>query len=264
MLLQLQRRRYAEAFELLERSRARVMADLLASRRLVLSQPEDRVLYAESLRLRSEIAARQGRLLTLAADPKAGAERQRLFKESENLDRQYEALLVRLAREAPRVGKLLVSKPASLRDLQQSMRREGYEVLEYVVLESAVILWHISADAVHVRNVFLPRTQLVEKVRKLSASLSDPGRPFDERTARELFLFLVQPAKQWIKSDRLVVIPHDDLNYLPFQALLDPADGSYFGERHALSIAPSATILLGLKRAAPTAGTERSRSSWPS
>ena len=127
-------------------------------------------------------------------------------------------------------------------------------MLEYLVLEHAVILWHISADAVRVRNVFLPRSQLMEKVRKLGDSLSDRNRPFDERTARELFLFLVQPAKEWIRSERLVVIPHEDLNYLPFQALPDPADGRYLGERYALSVAPSATVLLGLTRAAAMVG----------
>jgi CHAT domain-containing protein len=250
----LEQRRHAEAFELMERSRARVMADLLASRSPALSLPKDRVLYAESLQLRSQIAARQGSLLALAADPKAGAERAQIAQENEKLERQYEALLARIAREAPRVGELLVSQPASLSALQQSMRREGYEMLEYLVLEHAVILWHVSADAVRVRNVFLPRSQLIEKVRKLGDSLSDRNRPFDERTARELFLFLVQPAKEWIRSERLVVIPHEDLNYLPFQALPDPADGRYLGERYALSVAPSATVLLALKRAAPTAG----------
>ena len=250
----LERRRHAEAFELMERSRARVMADLLASRSPGLSLPKDRVLYAESLQLRSQIAARQGSLLTLAADPKAGAERAQIAKENEKLERQYETLLARIAREAPRVGELLVSQPASLSALQQSMRRESYEMLEYLVLEHAVILWHISADAVRVRNVFLPRSQLMEKVRKLGDSLSDRNRPFDERTARELFLFLVQPAKEWIRSERLVVIPHEDLNYLPFQALPDPADGRYLGERYALSVAPSATVLLGLTRAAAMVG----------
>ena len=253
----LERGRHAEAFELMERSRSRVMSDLIASRSLGLSRPEDRALYAESLRLRSEIATRQGSLLTLATDPKAGAERAQLAQESGKLESQYEILLARIAREAPRVGELLDSQPVSLSALQQSMRREGYEALEYLVLEHAVILWHISADAVHVRNVFLPRSQLMEKVKKLgdNLSLSDRGTlPFDERTARELFLFLVQPAKEWIKSDRLVVIPHEDLNYLPFQALLDPADGRYLGEGYAISVAPSVTVLLALKRAAPTAG----------
>jgi len=250
----LERGRHAEAFDLMERSRARTMADLLAGRNLDLGRAEERALYAEAQRLRSEIAARQVSLLTLSTDPQAGGERERIAKETALFETQYADLTARVQREAPRLGDLLVSQPASLDAMRRSMRQENYEVLEYLVLEHAVILWHVSADAVHVRNIFLPRSQLIEKVALLTASLSDPSQPFDESSARELYLFLVQPAKHWIKSDRLVVIPHEHLNYLPFQVLLDPANGRYLGERFALSVAPSATVLLGLKRARPTAG----------
>jgi CHAT domain-containing protein len=78
--------------------------------------------------------------------------------------------------------------------------------------------------------------------------MKDPRASFDQQTARELFLLLIQPALQWIKSDRLVILPHDDLHYLPFQALIDPANGRALGERFALSYAPSADVLLRLKR----------------
>jgi CHAT domain-containing protein len=160
----------------------------------------------------------------------------------------------RLATEAPHLSALLVSQPASLRALQESMKKEHYEVLEYLVLEHAVILWHISADAVHVRNVFLPRTLVMEKVKMLNAGLLDRSKPFDTPAAQDLYRFLIQPAKIWIKSERLVVIPHEDLHYLPFQALQNPDDGRYVGEQYALSVAPSATVLLGLKAGAPTTG----------
>lgn len=250
----LERGRQAEAFDLMERSRARTMADVLAARNLDLGRAEERALYAEAQRLRSEIAARQVSLLTLSSDPQAGAERERIAKDTALLETQFADLTARMQREAPRLGDLLVSQPASLDAMQKSMREENYEALEYLVLEHAVILWHVSADAVHVRNVFLPRSQVIDKVSSLTASLSDPSQPFDEVSARELYLYLVQPARQWIKSDRLVIIPHEHLNYLPFQVLLEPANGRYLGERAALSVAPSATVLLGLKRARPTAG----------
>jgi CHAT domain-containing protein len=95
---------------------------------------------------------------------------------------------------------------------------------------------------------------VIEKVKKFNASLSDSSQPFDAHTAQELYRFLVQPAKSWIKSERLVVIPHEDLNYLPFQALQNPDDGRFAGEQYALSVAPSATVLLGLKPGVATAG----------
>lgn len=247
----LQHRRHAEAFELLERSRSRAMADLLASRPLDV-RAEERALYGEVITLKSEIASRQSKLPEMIGqtNPQAQQRAAALSTEIDQLENQYQSLVARMAKDAPRLNDLLVSKPVSLDTLQQSMRQENYEVLQYLVLEQGIILWHVSADAVHALNVFLPRPQLAEKVAQLRKSLEDRHETFAERTARELFLFLVQPTKQWLKANRLVIIPHGDLHQIPFQVLQDPSDSRFLGERHALSYAPSATVLLGLKKAA--------------
>jgi CHAT domain-containing protein len=134
------------------------------------------------------------------------------------------------------------------------MRAERFEVLQYLVQDSGVIVWHIGPDAVTVRNVFLPRTQMVSNVASLQKSLSDRNAKFDETTARELFLYLIQPVLGQIHSDRLVIVPHEDLNYIPFQVFQNPADGRYLGERFQISYAPSATVLLGFKRSTTLAG----------
>ena len=72
--------------------------------------------------------------------------------------------------------------------------------------------------------------------------------------AKELFLFLIQPVLERIKSKRLVIIPHEELNYIPFQIFLNPADGRFLGERFQISYAPSASILLGFKRSSSLSG----------
>ena len=253
----LERRRYAEAFELLERSRSRAMADLLASRNLGLARPEEQKLYAESIALRTRIAASQSELFELAAAPDAAKNGQRLAAlqgQIRTMESDQQKLAGRIATEAPRLQELVVSEPATLKALQQSMREERYEVLQYLVLEHAVIVWHIAADGVFVRNVFLPRTEVITKVRALQKSLADRNAKFDETAARELFLFLVQPALARIRSERLVIIPHEDLGTIPFQALLDPSDGRFLGERFQISYAPSASVLLALRRSPGLAG----------
>jgi len=253
----LDRRRYAEAFELLERSRSRVLADLLASRKLGLERPEEQKLYAEAVVLRTQIADAQGALFELMRDQDAAKRASKvpaLQGQIRTLEAQYQGVVGRMGTEAPRLQNLVVSAPATLKALQQSMREERYELLQYLVLEHGVILWHIAPDAVFVRNVFLPRTGVMEKVAALRKSLADRNVAFDETIARELFLFLVQPALGRVRSDRLVIIPHEDLQYVPFQVLRDPADGRYLGERFQITYAPSASVLLGLRRSPGLAG----------
>ena len=251
----LERRRYAEAFEIVERSRSRALADLLASRKLTLAGAAEQQLYAESTVLRSRIADAQSRLFELASQPGATpAPLAALQTQIRTLEAQHQAVTTRMAAEAPRLHNLVSSTPATLKALQASMRSEGYELLQYLVLDTAVIVWHIGPDSVSVRNVFLPRTEVIGKVAALQKSLADRNERFDEATARELFLFLVQPVLSQVRGRRLVIIPHEDLQYVPFQVFQDPADGRYLGERFQITYAPSASVLLTLKKPVALSG----------
>ena len=253
----LERGRYADAFDLLERSRSRALADLLASRKLGLERPEEQKLYADSMLLRTQIADTQSQLFELVSQPDAAKNASQINSlqgQIRRLEAQYQGVISHMTTETPRLHNLVVSTPTSLKALQQSMREERYEMLQYLVLEHGLILWHIAPDSVFVRNVFLPRTEIIGKIAALQKSLSNRHARFDETTARELFLFLIQPALSRIRSERLVIIPHEDLHYVPFQVLQDPANGRYLGERFQVTYAPSASVLLGLKRSPGLSG----------
>jgi len=253
----LERRRYDQAFELVERSRSRALADLLASRTPGLQQPEEQKLYSELMTLRTRIADAQGRLLELVSDPKRStnsAQAESLQKQIRLLETQYDEASARIAAQAPRLSSLVESTPATLSAFQQALREERSEALQYLVLEHALLVWHITPTSVTVKNVFLPRSELMSKVAALRTSVSDRSSPFDEKTARELFLYLIAPVLPQIRAERLVVLPHEDLHYVPFQVLQDPADGRYAGERFQFTYAPGASVFLRLRKSPGLAG----------
>jgi CHAT domain-containing protein len=97
------------------------------------------------------------------------------------------------------------------------------------------------------KNVFLPRSALEGSVKELQANLTDSNRPFDHKIARGLYLQLIQPVRQLIHGERLLILPHDLLSSVPFEVLEDPADGTPLGERFQLAYAPSATVYTGLR-----------------
>ena len=247
----LEQRRYAEAFDLLERSRSRVMADLLATRDLEIQSDQGRELYAQYRDLKADIARLQKdlhRRRSQPGRPPDPAEIAELERQILHQEKKFQNLEARISREAPRLQELLVAKPASLQELQESMRRDNYEVIEYMEGVSTVIVWHITADAVQVKSVFLPPEQLEQKVKKLRASISDKEQTFDATMARQLFLYLIEPVKADVKQERVVIIPYGVLNRIPFQVLQDPQDGRFPGERWQISYAPNATILVKSKK----------------
>jgi len=248
-MLLLDRHRYADAFALLERSRSRSLADLLSNRSLNLGSAKERGLFSEREQLRASIGAEQQKVFRFsAAGPeKHAADIAQAEIKIKKLEADEQVLTTRIANEAPRLGKLTTSSVVTMEAAQSMARAENYDLLYYLVLQTGFIVWHIGGDEVEVFKVFLPRAFLIDKVQKLRASLTEPahneGAKFDEQTSRELFLFLIQPVLRFIKTKHLVIVPHEDLTYVPFQALQDPSSGSFVAENFQVSYAPSATIL---------------------
>jgi CHAT domain-containing protein len=255
-LLLLDLHRPAEAFALMERSRSRAMADLLASSSLALPSPQERDLFSQLLKLKADVGLAQQRLFRMTPEErqKHAEEVARTEAQIKKLQDAYQNLEARIQKEAPKLQDLMVSQTVSLENVQRLARVEKFDVLYYLVTESGVMVWHIGADDVTVLNVFLPRTQTMSKAAALRNSLQDPGNPFDEQTSKELFLYLVQPVLKSVKTRHLVIVPHEDLNHIPFQVLQDPVDGTFLGEKFQISYAPSATVLAALQDKPKIAG----------
>ena len=273
----LDRHRIRDAFELMERSRSRVMSDLLATKNIALSSLNERLLYANMLQLRGEIAQLQaclfsarnakkvtadcrslpvdvtnnktvsrGAALVDAVDTQAGINISALQTLLEQRQKNYQTILGRMAEDTPKLAHLLISEPVKLKTLQKTLARDKSEMIAYLSLESQLLIWHIGPDSIQVRSVFLPRSVLQDKIERVRKSLVDPKRAYDEKTAYELYLYLISPVVQWIKSDHLVIVAHEDLHYLPFQALPIAPGADYLGEKYQLSYAPGATVLASL------------------
>jgi CHAT domain-containing protein len=253
IILLLDQKRYSEAFHLLELSRARATADLLSTKSTGLSRAVDRQLFATLARKRAEITSIQTQFFNenLASqsdgsdNPEAVAKAQTHLSE---LEAEYEQTLVRVSRQSSAVRDVAVSEPASLEQLQDLLRQEQMDLLYYYLTDTAVILIHVGPTSLHVRNVFLPRLALITKVAALRASMSKRDAEFRDDVSKQLFLYLIQPALPWLSTERLVIVPQGDLQSLPFQAFVNPADGTYVGERFQISYAPSASILVTMKK----------------
>lgn len=253
IILLLDQKRYSEAFHLLELSRARATADLLSTKSMGLSRVVDRQLFATLARKRAEITSIQTQFFNESLssqsysndDPEAVAKAQTHLAE---LEADYEQSLVRVSRQSPGVRDVAVSEPASLQQLQELLRQDQMDLLYYYLTDTSVILIHLGPSSLHVRSVFLPRLALITKVAALRASMSKRDAEFRDDVSKHLFLYLIQPALPWLTTDRLVIVAQGALQSLPFQAFVNPADGSYLGERFQISYAPSASILVKMKK----------------
>ena len=252
----LQQQRFGEAFDVIERSRSRVLADMLESRPPNFSDAHARELFGTAVTLREQIAAEQAAMFSDAGLDEVHT-REPARVASENTLRQheqaYEKLMARMAAETPTLASLRSSRSATLESLRRAMRDEDFELLQYMFTSMGLVIWHISATGSHVHTVLVLRGHVTQTMAQLADSLRHPQQPFDEASARELFYLMIGPIQANIASRHLVVLPFEGQVEFPFQALIDPADGRFFGERYQVTYAPSATVLLGLRKTRPLA-----------
>lgn len=252
----LQEKKVAEAFRLMELSRARTLADLFMTRaKIELANPQERDLYERLHELRALLIDRSALYARLSDTEPAGPAIRKIDTELGELRGRYRGILKEIRTNFPGLLQLVTAEPAPLSAVEQTATTGAFDLLEYVVMNDQLIVWHIGKSGTHVVSVFLPHELLKQKIDSLRGSLTDPKVAFDTKTSRQLFMFLVQPIRQHVTTNHLVIIPHEELCYVPFEVLQDWPDRRYLGEQFRITYAPSASILPRLKASGKLAGS---------
>ncbi|HEX5820052.1 MAG TPA: CHAT domain-containing protein [Gemmatimonadales bacterium] len=255
-----------DAFRVADAARGRALLDqLAAARRDIAQTPRPAAELLELDRLLREIDALTAQLRTLGdvVPTERGAyaddSRRSMVDRLARARREYEARLDRIP-AAPEFA-LLGSTPADPEQVRAALA-PGEALLEYFATAEALHLFVVSASGVvHVERA-TGRAELAAKVRLARDLVSRNERGTRVvRVLGSLYDDLLAPAARrglLDGAERLVVVPHGPLAYVPFAALLDSA-GQPAVRRFAFATLPSASALPALRRtgrAASPAGAQ--------
>ena len=131
----------------------------------------------------------------------------------------------------------------------QAWLKPDEALIEFHVLQTATHVWILRKDALTYRRIELGHDALaeqVEAIRDAAATREANVLKFGE----QLYALLVAPIDP-VPNERLIVVGHDSLHYLPFQAL--QTNNKYLIESHAITYAPSANSFIVLRARAESA-----------
>ncbi|XP_028400960.1 tetratricopeptide repeat protein 28-like [Dendronephthya gigantea] len=77
-----------------------------------------------------------------------------------------------------------------------------------------------------------------EKVEGLHEKTPSDDNCSDESSMRKLFDFLIQPIRDAVKGNKLIVVPHGPLFFVPFSSLIDE-NGKYLSQSYSIQVTPS-------------------------
>ena len=165
----------------------------------------------------------------------------------------YAELLREIGERAPRHAELVASRTAGWRDVARRLGRRR-ALIEYLTSDSGTVAFIVTADTVASVDLGIRRRELARSVEFVRGILELPAPARRDSLWRgalhRLHGELIAPleATGLLRGmRRLVLVPHAELHYLPFAALLDaPGRGRYLVERYELETAPSASVWLAL------------------
>jgi CHAT domain-containing protein len=260
-LLERARGRPVEAFAASERLRSRQMLDLLARGRIAAPPgvPDSLVVREQDLRRRitdlTRILAPIDRGFASLRGPPAGSTASAQVRETlAGAQREYAELLAALHENDPRYGPMVT--PEAVTWSAVASRLEPDQVLlEYLVTDSTTLVFVVSRDSLAALDLGISRKSLASLVDFTRSTLAN--RPSVRGSSPSLWRAPLQRLHAWLLAPveragllrgkhSLVIVPHAEIHYLPFAALLDEGGRGFVGASYTGTYAPSAALWVRL------------------
>lgn len=209
------------AFEILERSRSKVLSDLLVERDLVFNKDLPIELERERRMLATAYEKTQAKLFGAKGDENIVA----LRSELEEIRRKQDDVRRRARKHSAAFATLQENRPLSLPEIRATLA-PGTAVLSYSIGDETTRVFVLSPSGeLRVKSLALGREQIGTMVQRLRY-LIDAGR-WDETPAtplnvlaEELYVELIAPFDEHIAAaSQILIVPDGALNLLPFAAL---------------------------------------------
>jgi CHAT domain-containing protein/tetratricopeptide (TPR) repeat protein len=251
VLMQLQEA--GAAFEASERARARSLLESLAETHADIRQGADPELLERERTLEQQLNATERRRMQLL-NRKDRAEQVRVVeKELNGLLSDYQDLQARIRLTSPHYAALTQPRPMTLKEIQQQVLDKDTVLLEYALGDDRSYLWAVTSESIE--GFELPKRAEIETSAKRGYELlkTSHRREFQRQTQLALAglsRMLLGPVSSRIGQKRLVIVGDGALQYIPFEALPEPAaaNSQPLVAEHEIVNLPSASVLALLRQ----------------
>ncbi len=250
ILAHLQTKDLAAAFDYSERARSRAFLDILGSKVQLAKQGS---LLEEERGLQARISALQAGIATQGEEEEEEEEAEESEKEEalresqrrqelESAQKAYGEFLAKVRKENKEQASLMSVEPLTLKEVQELLE-PGVTMLEYFVVRQAVLLWIVEKDRLRFARIPVDRAELIKKVSALRETIYQVGEKEKfQGHSRDLYRLLIAPALPHVRGRELLIVPHDVLHYLPYQALLSP-QSHYLVQDYPIYYLSSASLM---------------------
>lgn len=220
--LLLKLKRVNEAFNFAERLRARSYLELLDRGQPPIRSEAQRQTEAT---LRSRIRQLQGQIEEETSKPRPEQKRQAFevfSKELVEAEHDYQNFLDDLLPSDSAYAAVRALRVPTAIEVQQQLPR-GTALIEYVLAQDNLVIFVLTSDGLHASTVPIRSAALQAKVELLRDLMLRKNTNEWQLPSASLYKTLIEPIEVagWLRDvNRLYIVPHATLHYVPFAALL--------------------------------------------
>jgi len=246
----------SEAFRYSENARSRAFIDLLASNPGIryknsriqnyISNTRAHQLYYDQLRKQINISESQALYLnneTRGLQIASGADSNENRVQKETGQSGYGI------NDIDELSSLVTVQNVSINEIRRQLPK-NYQLIEFYISENSVYAWIIDRNRQMLLRLNTPRTKITQRCLALRQMLRSPDSANIEseavtNLARVLYADLFKPLRPHLNGNKVFIVPHRSLHFLPFDVL---HDGKHFlVEKFSFSYLPSAAAIRFLK-----------------
>lgn len=228
---------YIEAFNYVERSKARSFLDLLGSPKIHIKAGGE--LYEKERDLSQQIFSLEKKIY----GEKRGYGYRDLSKITEKLKKlrqQYEELLIEIKASNPELASLVCVEPIDLNTTQKIIEPD-IAIIEYFITEYQLYAWIITTKEVNFMKMEKKASELDSQVRAFRNAICKQEVSKIQRYSRILYNTLISPLRSFLSYSTICFVPYGFLHYLPFHALFNGEN--YLIDNFTVFYVPSCSIL---------------------
>jgi CHAT domain-containing protein/tetratricopeptide (TPR) repeat protein len=170
----------------------------------------------------------------------------------EKMESEYDALLTRTLRDGWQQAALLGARRTRVAEVQQALL-PNEALLEYFLTPNKLIVFVVRPASVKYIAAHLPEADLISRIRVARGLLTrrNPESNGTQTVLKRLHETVITPIQNggMLRGvQRMIVVPHGALTYLPFSALQNPITGRFVSDDYSILHLPSAGALLALRK----------------
>ena len=256
------------AFQILERSRAQTLLEMLADAHIEINRGADPIMLAKGRSLRQNIAGKTDRRIRLLGIQHTEEQIAEVDKDISELRDQYRVVEANIRSASPDYAALTQPEPLTTEQIKALLDKDTI-LLEYALGEERSYVFAVTPDSVVGRE--LPgRAEIERTARSTYESLTARNHRITGETTSQhqarlaraerdypflaggLSKTILGPVASEIQGKRLIIVSDGALQYIPFAALpapgANPQPSTPLMLQHEIVNLPSASILAVLRR----------------